>query len=98
MPKLKVDRTLLLRVAKNAHLELTEAEIKTFLPQFEEILSAFEKIGKVNISGVAPAFQPIPLSNRFRGDEVKPGLSNAEALQNAVHKDPPYFKGPKAME
>lgn len=98
MPKITVDRELLLRVAKNCRLELTEFEIKAFLPQFSEILKAFEKIDSVDIKGIEPAFHPIPLQNRWREDKVKPSISNEEALQNAVQKKPPYFKGPKAIE
>jgi len=41
MAKLRVDKKLLLRVAENARLNLTEAEIKEFTPQLQEILKAF---------------------------------------------------------
>lgn len=98
MPKTKVDRELLLKVAKNARLELTEKEMQQFLPQFKDILEAFEKIGQVDIKGTEPAFHPIPLKNRLREDAMEKCLDNAEALSNAVHQKSPYFKGPKAIE
>lgn len=98
MPKINVNRELLLQVAKNARLELTEKEIQQFLPQFREMLAAFEKIEKVDITSTKPAFQPIPLRNRWREDAVEKSLSNEEALSNAVHQKPPYFKGPQAIE
>lgn len=98
MPKTTIDRELLLRVAKNARLELTEKEIQRFLPQFMEILEAFEKIDKVNVQGIEPAFHPVPLKNRMREDKIEKCLGNEEALSNAVHQKPPYFKGPKAID
>lgn len=98
MPKVTVNRELLLSVAKNARLELTDAEIKLFLPQLQEILKAFEKIDSVDVKGIEPAFHPIPLQNRWREDVVTPSLPNEDALKNSVHKKPPYFKGPKAIE
>ncbi|MBU0635832.1 Asp-tRNA(Asn)/Glu-tRNA(Gln) amidotransferase subunit GatC [Candidatus Micrarchaeota archaeon] len=98
MPKLKVDRELLQRVAKNARLELSETEINAFLPQLQEILSAFKKIEEVDIKGTKPAFHPIPLSNKWREDKIEKCLENEQALENAVHKKSPYFKGPKAIE
>ena len=98
MPKVKVNRELLLKVAQNARLELTEKEIKTLLPQLQEILAAFEKIDEVEVKGVSPAFHPIPLQNRWREDKTEPCLSNEQALQNAKHQKAPYFKGPKAIE
>ncbi len=98
MPKTKVDRELLLRVAKNCRLELTEKEIQQFLPQFKEILEAFEKIDSVDVKGIEPAFHPVPLKNRMREDKIEKCLGNEEALSNAVHQKQPYFKGPKAIE
>lgn len=97
MAKIKVDRELLQRVAKNCRLELSEKEIQQFLPELREILEAFEKIDHVNIQGIEPAFQPIPLENRWREDRIEKCLSNEEALSNAVHQKPPYFKGPQAI-
>jgi aspartyl-tRNA(Asn)/glutamyl-tRNA(Gln) amidotransferase subunit C len=98
MEKTKINRELLAKVARNARLELTEKEIESFLPQFREILDAFEKIGQVEIKNTEPAFHPIPLQNRCREDKTNACLSNEEALANAVHQKQPYFKGPKAIE
>lgn len=98
MPKTQVDRDLLIRVAQNARLQLSEKEIQTILPQLQEILATFEKIERVNVSKTKPAFHPVPLQNRWRNDTVTNSLSNANALKNAVHQKPPYFKGPKAIE
>jgi aspartyl-tRNA(Asn)/glutamyl-tRNA(Gln) amidotransferase subunit C len=98
MPKTIVDQELLLRVAKNSRLELTEKEAQQFLPQFKEILEAFEKIGQVDTKGTEPAFHPVPLKNRYREDKIENGLSNEKALGNATHQKQPYFKGPKAID
>lgn len=98
MTETKVDRELLLQVAKNARITLTEHEIQAFLPQLQEILHTFNKIAQVNVENTEPAFHPIPLQNRWRKDETKPCLNNETALKNAKHQQAPYFKGPKAMD
>lgn len=97
MPKVKVDRELLLKVAANARLNLTEAEIKKFLPQLEAVLESFSKLDKVDIKGVEPSFQPIPLKNVFRDDKLGRCLSQEEALSNTKHKGDSYFKGPRVI-
>ena len=49
MPKPIVDKKLLLKVAENARLELSEKEIKKLLPEMKEVLDAFSKLQKVKI-------------------------------------------------
>jgi len=97
MAKLRVDKKLLLRVAENARLNLTEAEIKEFTPQLQEILKAFSKLDKLDVSKENPSFQPIPLKNVTRKDAIEKCLSQEEALKNTKHKKDGYFLGPKAM-
>jgi len=97
VPKVKVDRALLLKVAANARLNLTDAEIRKFLPQLEEVLKSFSKLDELDVSKEAPSFQPMPLKNVFREDRKGGCLSNEEALSNTTHKKDGYFKGPKVV-
>ncbi len=92
-----VDRELLLRVAANARLNLTEEEIKKFLPQLQEILSAFGKLDQLDVSSEKPSFQPIMLSNVTREDKAEKSLSQEEALRNCKNKKDGYFLGPKVV-
>lgn len=97
MPKQTVDKKLLLSVAKNARLNLTEGEIDKFLPQMQEILKTFSKLDKISVEKEKPSFQPIPLSNVMRKDHVEKCLTQEEALRNTKHKKDGYFLGPKAL-
>jgi len=97
MPKVKVDRELLLKVAANARLRLSEEEIEKFLPQFQDILDAFSKIDELDTKEVKPSFQPIARENVMRDDKVEKCLSQEEALSNTKHKKDGYFKGPKVV-
>ncbi len=95
--KVKVDKELLLRVAKNARLELTDKEIKKFLPELKEILESFSKLDEIDVSTEKPSFQPIELKNVMREDKVEECLSQEEALSLTQHKKDGYFKGPKVL-
>lgn len=97
MPKVKVDRELLLGVARNARLNLTDSEIKKFLPQLQEILDAFSKIDEVKLTDEKPSFQPLPLKNVMREDKPEKCLPQSAALGSTKHKDAAYFKGPKVV-
>ncbi len=95
MAKQAVDKQLLLRVAENARLNLTKAEIKRFLPQLQEILKAFDRLDEVNVEREKPSFQPIALKNVMRKDKVEKCLTQEEALLNAKNKKDGYFLGPR---
>ena len=95
MAEQKVDKKLLLRVAANARLNLTEAEIEKFLPQLQEILEAFSKLDEIDAGKEQPSFQPIKLKNVMREDKVEKCLSQEEALSNTKNKKDGYFLGPR---
>ena len=94
---MKIDKELIKKVAKNARLELTEAETKEFLPQLKEILEYFSEIEKAPTGNLKPAFHPIEIKNITREDVPKECLKQEEALQNTKHKQDGYFKGPKTI-
>lgn len=97
MPKIKIDRELLTSVARNARINLTDSEIKKFLPQLQELLDAFSKLEEVPLKDEKPSFQPISLKNVMREDKTEECLSQEEALANATHKEAGYFKGPRVV-
>lgn len=100
MAKVEVTKELIKKVAQNARLNLTEEELEKFVPQIKEIIvDSFNKLDEFDAADAKPSFQPIELSNKFRKDEVKKGITQEEALANVIAKlkEEGYFKGPKAM-
>ena len=95
MAKPTVDKKLLLKVAANARLNLTEKETNEFLPQLKEILKAFGKLDEIDVKDEKPSFQPLALENVARHDVVEKCLSQEEALKNTKNKKDGYFMGPK---
>lgn len=94
---MKVDRELILKVAENAKIRLTEAEINEFLGQFREILDYFSQLDKVDVKGAETSLHPVEMKNVLREDKAKKGLTQEEALSLTEHKKDGYFKGPKAV-
>ena len=93
----EVNKELIIKVAKNARLHLTEEEVKEFVPQFKEILSAFSELDKLRTDNAKPSFQPIKIGNVLRDDLAKECVPKEELLKNAEHKKDSYFLGPRAL-
>jgi aspartyl-tRNA(Asn)/glutamyl-tRNA(Gln) amidotransferase subunit C len=85
-------------VAHLARLSLTPEEEAKFGSQLGSILGYVEKLKEVDVSGVEATAHAFPLVNVTRPDEVRPSLSNEEALMNAPAKANGLFMVPKIVE
>ena len=85
-------------VANLARVALTPAEEEKLGGQINNILGYIEKLKELDVSNVEPTAHAFPLINVFRQDEVRPGLTNEEALRNAPSKANGLFVVPKIVE
>ncbi len=85
-------------VAHLARLNLTEAEEQKFGAQLGQILGYIEKLNELDVSQVEPTAHAVPLINITRPDEIRPSLSNEEALRNAPASANGLFIVPKIVE
>ncbi len=85
-------------VAHLARIALTPAEEEQFGAQLSNILGYIEKLNQIDVSQIEPTAHAVPLVNVFRADEVRPSLSNEEALANAPAKANGLFIVPKIVE
>jgi aspartyl-tRNA(Asn)/glutamyl-tRNA(Gln) amidotransferase subunit C len=84
-------------VALLARLELSEEEKEVFTRQLGQVLEHAEKIRSLDTEDVEPTSHAIPLKNVMRPDEVRPCLSQEEALSNAPRAEGGYFVVPKIV-
>ncbi len=85
-------------VAHLARITLTPDEERKIGSQLGNILGYIEKLRELDVSGVDPTAHAVPLVNVTRADEVRPGLTNEEALMNAPAKANGLFMVPKIVE
>ena len=85
-------------VAHLARLSLTPEEEKKFGAQLGQILGYIEKLNQLDVSQVEPTAHAVPLVNVTRPDEVRPSISNEDALRNAPAKANGLFLVPKIVE
>lgn len=85
-------------VAHLARIALTPAEQEKFAAQLTHVLGYIEKLNKLDVSNIEPTAHAVPMVNVVRPDEVRPSLSNEEALRNAPSKANGLFLVPKIVE
>ena len=94
---MNIDTEFIKRVASNARLELSDDEIKRFIPQFREIIESFSKLDEVDVSKTGLSVHPIKIEPIMRDDKPRPCLTQEQALSNTKQKKDDYFRGPKAI-
>ena len=85
-------------VAHLARLSLSAEEERNISAQLGDILGYIEKLKEVDVTGVEPTAHAFPLVNVVRPDEVRPSISNEEALRNAPAAANGLFIVPKIVE
>ena len=88
-------------VAELAHLELTEGEVRRFLPQLDSILEYINKLDQLDTSRVEPMAQVTfggPENAALRPDQPQRTFSQDEAVANAPEPGGGYFKVPRVIE
>ena len=86
------------RLAKLARIDLTDDELDHLAPQLAVILESVAKVSEVADADVPPTSHAVPLSNVYRPDEVRPGLTAQEALAGAPEVDQQRFAVPRILD
>jgi aspartyl-tRNA(Asn)/glutamyl-tRNA(Gln) amidotransferase subunit C len=88
-------------VADLAHLELTEEEVKKYLPQIDSILQYVQKLNELDTTAIEPMAQvtyPGSENASFRADQPQRNFSQEEALANSPESGAGCFKVPSVIE
>jgi aspartyl-tRNA(Asn)/glutamyl-tRNA(Gln) amidotransferase subunit C len=88
-------------VAELAHLELTEEEVRAFLPQLDSILEYMQKLNELDTTKVEPMAQVAFTASEnpsLRPDGSRRTFTAEEATANAPEPGPGYFKVPRVIE
>lgn len=98
MPVNEID---IAKVAQLAHLELDEAELKTFGTQITEIVNYVEQLNELDTANVEPAIGGLTpegaKTDSSRPDEIFGSLGQQEALSEAPDPACGHFRVPKVL-
>jgi aspartyl-tRNA(Asn)/glutamyl-tRNA(Gln) amidotransferase subunit C len=84
-------------IARLAKLSFTDEEKQTFVDQFNQILQYMEKLNELDTSEIEPTSFVSEVHNVMRSDEVRPWLTQIEALANAPRQSNGFFSVPKVI-
>lgn len=85
-------------VAHLARISLSREEEQQLAAQLGNILTYIEKLKEADVTGVEPTAHAFPMVNVMRPDQVRPSLTNQEALSNAPAQANGLFMVPKIVE
>ena len=87
------------RIARLAHLALTDEEIETFTRQLGDILRYAQQIQAIDTSGVPPTSHVLAGAPIERDDELRPGLDRDIVLSQAPDAAPEagLFRVPRVI-
>ena len=83
--------------ARLARLALPEDELDQLAAQLDVIISAVAKVQEVAKGDIPPTSHALPLTNVYRPDEVKPGLTPDQALAEAPAVEDGRFRVPQIL-
>jgi len=92
-----ISRDEVAHLADLARIELSDAELDHLAPQLNVILESIASIQGVAGDDIPPTSHPLPLTNVFREDVVRPGLTAEEALSGAPEVEQQRFKVPRIL-
>jgi aspartyl-tRNA(Asn)/glutamyl-tRNA(Gln) amidotransferase subunit C len=93
---MKVDRELVLYIARLAQIELSESEIELFTAQLGTILQYIEKLNEIKTTAEPFAFDKL-IRLPAREDSIEPSLGQEIALRNAPESSRGMFRVPKII-
>lgn len=85
-------------VANLARLALTEDEKQEFATTMNQILEYANQLQELDVEDVEPTTHVLSVTNVFRQDVARAGLTNEEALANAADEEEGQFRVPAVME
>jgi aspartyl-tRNA(Asn)/glutamyl-tRNA(Gln) amidotransferase subunit C len=88
-----MEQEVVKKVARIARLKLTEAEVKEFAKDMEEVLSYFTVLDEAP-GADSHDFNPVPVRNVLREDEVARDV-DAERLRDAMDTYEGMVRGPR---
>lgn len=92
-----ISRDDVANLAKLARINMSDAELDHLSNELSVILDAVARVQEVAAADVPPTSHPLPLQNVFRKDEVRPSLSQEEALAAAPASEEGRFKVPQIL-
>lgn len=92
-----ISRDEVAHLARLARLAVTGEELDTLAGQLDVILTSVARVGEVAAEDIPPTSHAVPLTNVFRPDVPRPGLTREQALSGAPAVEEGRFRVPRIL-
>ena len=92
-----ITREEVAHLARLARIELTDDELDHLAPQLDQIITLVGQVSQVAADDIPPTSHPIPVTNVFREDTVRPSLTPEQALSGAPAVEDQRFAVPRIL-
>jgi aspartyl-tRNA(Asn)/glutamyl-tRNA(Gln) amidotransferase subunit C len=92
-----ISRDEVAHLARLARLAVTDDELDTFAGQLDVILESVASVSEVAADDIPPTSHSVPLTNVFRDDEPRQGLTPEQALAGAPATEDQRFRVPRIL-
>ena len=92
-----ITREQVRHLADLARIDLDDAELDHLAPQLSVILESVASISEAAAADVPPTSHPLPVTNVFREDVVRPSLTPEQALSGAPSVEGQRFAVPRIL-
>ncbi|TQN30862.1 aspartyl/glutamyl-tRNA(Asn/Gln) amidotransferase subunit C [Haloactinospora alba] len=92
-----ITRDEVAHLARLSRLALPEHELDQLASQLDVIISSVAKVQEAATDDVPPSSHALPLTNVYRADEARPGLTPDQALSGAPAVEDQRFRVPQIL-
>lgn len=85
-------------LAKLARIDLSDDELTRYAADLDQILDAVATVQQAVAEDVPATSHPVPMTNVFRADEVRPSLGAEAALSGAPQAEEQRFSVPRILD
>ncbi|HWR46058.1 MAG TPA: Asp-tRNA(Asn)/Glu-tRNA(Gln) amidotransferase subunit GatC [Pseudonocardiaceae bacterium] len=93
-----ISRDEVAHLARLARLAVTEEELDLFASQLEVILTSVARVSQVATADIPPTSHAVGLTDVFRADLPRPGLTQQQALSGAYATEDGRFRVPRILD
>ncbi len=103
---MRLERALVSQIARLASLEHSEksgerlyddAALDQLAAEMQKILDYVDDLSALSVDGVPPTQHGVEVNSRLREDELSPGLTPDEALENAAARSGDHLLVPQVI-
>ncbi len=92
-----IDKKTIQNIAKLARLKISEVEADDYSQQLTQVMDYFERISKIDTSGVEPLVTPAEIEVHWREDVVEQEHTAEDMVANAPARAGNLFKVPPVV-